>query len=140
MIILTKELGNAIRADGERTYPNECCGFMFGRLDGEKRVVTEIKPAQNIAPDNEKYHRFGIDPAEFARGELFARKNKLEILGIYHSHPDHPAEPSDFDLSHSQPFYSYVITSVEKGTSAVMRSWLLNEDKAGYTEETIETI
>jgi proteasome lid subunit RPN8/RPN11 len=138
MIILKNQTDKAIRTQGEKTYPDECCGFVLGQIDNENnRVVTEIIPARNTSPETEKHHRFGIDPAEFARNELYARKNKIEILGIYHSHPDHPAKPSEFDLLNSQLFYSYVIVSVDKGVSAVMTSWILNNDRKDYTEEKI---
>ena len=129
MLIITKIVIDAIRAEGEASYPNECCGFLFGHCaDGGESVVTAVSPVVNAREDGEKYHRFVIEPEDSIKAELYAQKTDLTILGIYHSHPDHIAEPSEYELTHALPFYSYIIVAVEQGKSAALTSWKLSDD------------
>ncbi|MDR3318602.1 MAG: M67 family metallopeptidase [Clostridiales bacterium] len=133
MIELSPSLIAAIRGEGEKSYPDECCGFLLG----SERAVKELVPVINAREDGERYHRFRIEPDEFMRTELAARKKKLDIVGFYHSHPDHPAAPSEYDREHALPCYSYIIVAVEKGRACKMTSWLLAESRSEFTEEKI---
>jgi proteasome lid subunit RPN8/RPN11 len=136
MISLPEDVKKIIRDEGERAYPNECCGILLGRLEeADKRVVTEAVAAGNARETEEQYHRFVIDPADFLRTELTARKKGLDVIGFYHSHPDHQACPSDYDREHALPFYSYVIVAVEKGSAGSVTSWELAADRSRFTQE-----
>ncbi|MDR0915625.1 MAG: M67 family metallopeptidase [Oscillospiraceae bacterium] len=137
MLILTRKIDAQIRTAGEDGYPNECCGALFGEADGDTRTVSEIFPIANARESDEQYHRFVITPEDFMRAELEARRQGLDVVGIYHSHPDHPAEPSEYDREHALPFYSYIIVSVEKGTSENLTSWELSADREKFTREVI---
>jgi len=136
-IHLTTELDTAIRAHGEETFPNECCGFMLGTLDGQDRRVSELLRADNEREDEEQYHRFLIPPETYMKGEKTARNKGLDILGFYHSHPNAPARPSQYDLDHAWPFYSYVIVSIMDAASDAMTSWILKDDRSKFDEEAI---
>jgi proteasome lid subunit RPN8/RPN11 len=127
----------AIRSHGEETFPNECCGFMLGKANGDLRNVAELMRAENDREDEAKYNRFLITPDAFMRGEKAAREKGLDIIGFYHSHPDAPARPSKYDLDHAWPWYSYVIVSIKAGEADVMTSWVLREDRGAFGEEDI---
>jgi proteasome lid subunit RPN8/RPN11 len=127
----------AIRSHGEETFPNECCGFILGKANGDLRNVAELMRAENDREDEAKYNRFLITPDAFMRGEKTAREKGLDIIGFYHSHPDAPARPSQYDLDHAWPWYSYVIVSIKAGKSDVMTSWVLREDRGAFGEEDI---
>ncbi len=138
MLQLTSELENNIRADGETAYPNECCGIILGEISDDgtknaKRVLT----INNSGEDNERYHRFLITPEDMLHAEQTARAAKLEVIGFYHSHPDHPSSPSDYDKDHALPFYSYVIVSVDDGKAQVLTSWELTDDRINFVQEGI---
>jgi proteasome lid subunit RPN8/RPN11 len=144
VIELGAEWEAAIRSEGEKAYPNECCGILLGKfedaaegLGGGKRRVENIIPIENSREEAEQYHRFEIQSEDLMRAELAARKEGRDVLGFYHSHPDHPARPSDFDREHALPFYSYVIVGVEKGSAGEMTSWELTPDRANFLEEEI---
>ncbi|GHS89924.1 hypothetical protein AGMMS49957_14260 [Synergistales bacterium] len=139
MITLPEEINLAIRAEGERTYPNECCGFIFGKSEerGEDtyRSATEILPIDNAREAEERHHRFVIGPDDFMAAEREARKKGLDVLGFYHSHPNWFSRPSDYDREHALPFYSYVILSVERGRAAELTSWELTSDRELFVQE-----
>jgi proteasome lid subunit RPN8/RPN11 len=143
MIQLTKELDAEIRKEGEITYPGECCGFLLGTVAANvnstpgksKRTVQKLIPVDNAREKDEQFHRFTIEPEDFLNAEKIARKEKLDVLGFYHSHPDHPSEPSEYDREHALPFYSYIIISVELGVADKMTSWELTEDRSKFIEE-----
>jgi proteasome lid subunit RPN8/RPN11 len=118
----------AIKNHGEETYPYECCGFLIGEKEGDVNVLQLVYRAENEwakADERESQaNRYLITPDQARRAEMFAREQKLGVIGYYHSHPDHPAEPSGFDLDHScWPADSYVIVSVEKGKASVLNSF-----------------
>lgn len=136
-LLLTLEDQNVILADGESGYPEEVCGFLYGLDDGDDRVIHAVVPVDN-SQRFDRNRRFLITAEEFRRAELDATARGLDLLGFYHSHPDHPAIPSEFDRVHALPLYSYIIVSVQKGTAKTIRSWLLNDDRSGYTEERLE--
>ena len=112
-----------IKAHGEQTYPNECCGFLLGTAEKGANVLCDIYPAENERQDSQ-HNRYLITPGQYKRADSHARAMKLGIIGYYHSHPDHPAEPSGYDLDHScWPGESYIIVSVERGKAAALNSF-----------------
>lgn len=127
MLKISREIFDKIVALLEKEYPYEGCGILIGKEDNNKRVVLEIYPTQNINKER-KNDRFNIDPKDYLVAETYADKNNLSIVGIYHSHPDHPAFPSKTDLENAFPFLSYIIFSIEKGRFKDVNSFeLINE-------------
>lgn len=134
MLILEETVLEYVKNHAEEDYPNECCGFFFGK-DGEERNVTLAEKVANTQ-DGDQRRRFQIDPKDYQKAEKYALENNLDLLGVYHTHPDHPAEPSEHDRSVALPYFSYIIISVRKGTSTDIRSWRLNEERQ-FEEEHI---
>ncbi|MDR2071043.1 MAG: M67 family metallopeptidase [Treponema sp.] len=137
MIALTSSVENRIREAGERAWPNECCGFLLGLQEGGEKRADCVLAVENAWEAGEQYHRFVITPEDFMRAEKEARQRNREILGIYHSHPDHPARPSEYDTEQALPFYSYVIVSVQKGKAAELTSWELTDNRDQFLEEKV---
>jgi proteasome lid subunit RPN8/RPN11 len=138
MIQLAPQKQNEIAAHGERDYPHECCGLLLGSFaDGDSKSVSEIYPISNAREEQAKRNRFLIRPEELMRGEQYAEKRGLDVVGFYHSHPDHPAVPSGYDLEHAWPLYSYIIVSVSDGAAQDLRSWEMKPDRSRFTEEEI---
>jgi len=138
MIILPSEWEKNVRIDGENAYPNECCGILIGEIDGAGvKTVKRVEPIRNAREDGEQYHRFLITPEDMLRAEKTARAAKMDVVGFYHSHPDHPAVPSGYDKDHALPFYSYVIVSVEKGRTKDLTSWELTADRTDFLPEDV---
>ena len=138
MIQLATEQRNEIAAHGERDYPYECCGLLLGTFtNGGRKTITEIYPISNAREEQAKRNRFLIRPEELLRGEQRAAKRGLDIVGFYHSHPDHPAVPSGYDLEHAWPVYSYIVVAVSAGAAGDLRSWEMDPDRSRFTEETI---
>ena len=133
---LTEEHTQAIRAHAAEDYPHECCGFLVGRADGESVAVIRTIPAGNTRDDSPR-NRFEIDPGEMVRTDRAARAEGLGVVGFYHSHPDAPAIPSEFDREHAWMGYCYVIVSVRLGQAREMRNWRLAEDHQGFEEDPI---
>jgi proteasome lid subunit RPN8/RPN11 len=128
-----------IRAHGEEAFPHECCGFLLGRLDASGvRITVATRRMTNETADTPE-RRFLITPRAYLRADREARQQGLDIIGFYHSHPDHPAEPSAFDLEHAWPNLSYNIVSVLAGRSAALRSWVLASDRGRFDEEAVTT-
>ncbi len=133
-----------MRAHGARDYPHECCGFLVGRLAPPELgaggvLVARIVPAANTREDSPR-NRFEIDPGELVRTDRAARAEGMGVVGFYHSHPDAPAQPSNFDREHAWPGYCYVIVSVRQGGPQEMRNWRLREDRSGFDEDAIHTL
>jgi proteasome lid subunit RPN8/RPN11 len=116
-------------------YPEECAGALVG-IDGDIKVVVDVWRAENTH-EEERSRRFLIGPLEVKKFEERAEERDMGLLGFYHSHPDHPAEPSEYDREHAWPGYSYVIASVSSENVEDMRSWTLRDDRSGYDEEPI---
>ena len=129
-LLLNAQVDAAIRAHGAETYPNECCGALIGR-DG---VVTETLALPNTTEEGPR-RRFMVRPQDYREAERRAGELGGELLGFYHSHPDHTARPSQYDLDHAWPFFSYVIVSVREGVSGDMTSWRLREDRSAFDQE-----
>ena len=141
MLKLSFENYAALRAHGEETYPHECCGVLLGRFSDAGNEVREIVRAGNTRTDS-AHNRYHIDPVELIRIQRQARKAELDIVGFYHSHPDHPAMWSSTDFAEAHWLgCSYVITRVASGKADVTNSFLLKgtgeEDKA-FVDEAIE--
>lgn len=135
---LTDELLARIHAHGEESYPEEGAGFLLGNdLNNGKRAVREIFPLINSREDAARHNRYLITPEDYLKAELTADKLGLSLIGVFHSHPDHPNQPSEYDREWAQPFFSYIITSVNKGKAADSRSWRLTEDRSNFEEEKI---
>ena len=123
-----------MRAHLGRAYPEEGCGVMLGRETGSVREVSRLVSLENRR-DDQRERRYLIAPEQFLAADREARAAGLEVLGFFHSHPDHPSRPSAFDLEHAWPYYSYVIVSVERGRPADARSWRLREDRSAFDAE-----
>jgi len=138
LITLTKERLEEIRQHGVRDYPYECCGLLLGRFaENGHKVVTETYPISNAREESAKRNRFLIQPEELMRGEKYARTKALEVVGFYHSHPDSPAVPSQYDLEHAWPTYSYIIVSVNKEAATDLFSWEQEPDRSRFNPEEI---
>jgi proteasome lid subunit RPN8/RPN11 len=138
MLVLPREREASIRGEGEAAYPNECCGALMGEIDRTgTKFVKRTLALRNAREDSEQYHRFLITPEDMFQAERTARDSKLEIVGFYHSHPDHPPAPSGYDNDHALPFYSYVIVSVAQGVAEALTSWELATDGGGLIAEKI---
>ncbi len=138
MILIQTEHLDAIRRHGEAEYPHECCGLLIGRIDSQHgKSVVEIHPIANARDTGSRHNRFLIAPNELLAGEKLARSKALDVVGFYHSHPDHPAEPSQFDLDHAWPTYSYVIVAIRQGQAGSLLSWEMEADRSRFNPEPI---
>jgi proteasome lid subunit RPN8/RPN11 len=133
MIRLSEKNVDEIEYHAAQSYPEECCGMMLGFSENGNHFVEEIIKIDNSQEGNRNC-RFLITPEQYRQAEQLARKRKLELLGFYHSHPDHPASPSSFDTEHAMPWFTYVILSVEQGQPAAMTAWLLNDEHTKFKE------
>jgi proteasome lid subunit RPN8/RPN11 len=139
VISLSRKLADAVMREGEAAYPYECCGLVLGRLDAnDGREATSLLVVNNSREGEDKRRRFVIEPLDFLKAEREAAKKGLEVLGIYHSHPDHPALPSQYDLDHALPFYSYLIVSVAEGAAGDLFSYRLKDDRSELASERLE--
>jgi proteasome lid subunit RPN8/RPN11 len=137
LIELTDEQLSEIRRHGERDYPFECCGLMLGRFENGNKAVAETYPISNAREEEAKRNRFLIRPQELMHGEKYAREKGLDVVGFYHSHPDDRAVPSQYDLEHAWPTYSYIVVAVDKGNAADLKSWEMESDRSRFNEEEI---
>ena len=131
----------ALRAHGEETYPHECCGILLGKTDADGNSVRQLLRAGNTRTDS-AHNRYHIAPEELIRAQREARKAGLDIVGFYHSHPDHPAQWSQTDFAEAHWYgCSYVITAIEQGHAKVTNSFLLEgagEDNKQFKDEPLE--
>ena len=125
-----------IHDHAREAYPEECAGALVGMDTGEMKVVVDVWRAQNTH-EEDRGRRFLIEPLQIKEFEERVQERDMDLLGFYHSHPDHPAEPSEYDREHAWPYYSYVIASVGEAEVNDMRSWVLKDDRSGYDEEPI---
>lgn len=126
----------AIRRHGEADYPAEACGMIGGVLEGGRKIAVQLVPLTNQRSDAAR-NRYLIDPESFQRAERQLERDGLEVIGVYHSHPDHPATPSAFDREHAWPWLSYVIVAVERGRAGELQNWVLSEDRSRFEAESI---
>ncbi|MBA3712286.1 MAG: M67 family metallopeptidase [Pyrinomonadaceae bacterium] len=142
MIELNEQQESEIRKHGEQEYPHECCGLLIGRIadEGRTRIVEETYPVANAwGGEGERHHRMLIKPEDYMRAERSFRDRGIGVIGNYHSHPDHPAVPSEFDLKNLAPWptMSYIVVSVREGKTVDVRSWELEADGTRFNEEEI---
>jgi proteasome lid subunit RPN8/RPN11 len=126
----------AIRRHGEADYPAEACGLIGGALESERKIGLQLVPLTNQRSDAAR-NRYLIDPVSFRRAQERLDRDGLEVIGVYHSHPDHAPAPSAFDREHAWPWLSYVIVGVERGRAEELKSWVLAEDRGAFAEESI---
>lgn len=136
-LVLPERLRRQIESEGATAYPDECCGILIGRDVNGQRLVERLMPGKNVFEAEEQYHRFSIDPRLQMKAEREAEAEGKAVLGFYHSHPDHPARPSEYDREHAWPFYSYVIVAVANGKPADMTSWVLANETNQFAAQTI---
>jgi proteasome lid subunit RPN8/RPN11 len=141
VLVLSDALRRRIESEGAAAYPNECCGILVGLDVGggseKRRIVDRLEAGTNVFEADEQYHRFSIDPRQQMMAERAAEAEGKVVLGFYHSHPDHPARPSEYDREHGWPFYSYVIVAIAKGKPADMTSWVLDEKTNQFVAQPI---
>ena len=134
---LSASLVDEIRREGERAYPAECCGVLAG-YPGDVKEVLKLVPMTNRRTDDP--HRYLIAPDDMRRIEAELRSSGLEVLGCYHSHPDHPAAPSAFDTEQAWPWYSYIIVRVDGARAAELTSWVLDDDRSAMSPESVDVL
>ena len=142
-LTISGELAEKIRKHAAETYPHECCGALLGRdvMSNENRPgsreVLDCLPLTNRRDDSPR-NRYSVAPLDVVDADRVSQARGMNLIGWYHSHPDHPARPSAYDRDYAWPWYSYVIVSVHSGVPKEMTSWRLNDDRAEYSQETIE--
>lgn len=136
-LAITTELLQEIQTHGEKAYPEEGAGLMLGTVSQDGKFVKALLKFDNAREESARHNRYLLTPQDYLRGEQEAARLNLDVIGVFHSHPDHPNRPSEFDREWAMPFLSYVITSVRTGKTAGSRSWLLSEDRSEFNEESI---
>lgn len=131
---ITKNILEEMQGHAEKTFPNECCGFMFGE-DSDKRIITTAMSVKN-SKQGDRRRMYEISALDYINAEKYALENAITLLGVYHSHPNHPAKPSKYDLKQAVPYFSYVIISVMDGKEEKTTSWRLNQNEE-FEEEYI---
>lgn len=136
MLIIEQKVKEGMIEDAIGAFPDECCGFFFGKETPENdRLITDLLVVRNSNP-GDKTRRFEISPLDYMKAEQYALDRGLLLFGVYHSHPNHPAIPSEHDRKSAQPWFSYVIISIMNGAFAHLRSWVLNNESV-FEEEKI---
>ena len=135
---IASDILRQIHAHGESAYPDEGAGLLLGTADGDHKQVLVMMGLSNAREQAARHNRYLLTPQDMLHGEQEAQRLGLDVLGVFHSHPDHPNRPSDFDREWAMPWYSYVITSVQAGQAVESRSWRLEEDRSAFIEEQIQ--
>jgi proteasome lid subunit RPN8/RPN11 len=136
---ISDALVRRIHVHGVETYPHECCGALLGRDNGAQREIVDLLPLANQRNDSPR-NRFEVTPGDVQMAEKKAREMGADVIGWYHSHPNAPARPSEFDREHAWPWYSYIIVSVEASGPRDTKSWRLRDDRSAYDPEVIESV
>lgn len=139
MIIQPEEL-RTIEKHGESAYPNEGVGFLFGRDNGDELVIEAVRAVENRRETDAQINRYEVSPQDFVRAETKAAMLGLDLVGVFHSHPDHPAQPSQFDLDHAMPNFSYLISAVEGRRTTITRAWRLRANRDAFDEDTLVAV
>jgi proteasome lid subunit RPN8/RPN11 len=134
---VTAEILKQIHAHGEAAYPEEGAGLLLGHANGEQKQAVQVLLLGNAREQTARHNRYLLTPQDYLRGELEAGRQGLDVIGVFHSHPDHPDQPSEFDREWAMPWFSYLITSVQSGKAAGSRSWRLAEGRENFLEERI---
>jgi len=132
-LTVTGGVDEAIRAHGQATYPHECCGALLGR----DNHVSDIVALPNTTEEGPR-RRFLVRPSDYREAERRASELGAELLGFYHSHPDHPARPSQYDLDHAWPTFAYIIVAVAAGSAGEMTVWYLKDDRSSFEEGSLQ--
>ena len=140
VLVITEAHRTQIEREAISAHPNECCGIIFGTRRDRQRLVSVLRPVENDFASGERFHRFSISPRNLIEAEKLATERNELVLGFYHSHPDHPANPSEFDRQHAWPFYSYVIVSVSKPSACEMKCWQLDEQSQQFEMQELRII
>jgi proteasome lid subunit RPN8/RPN11 len=141
-LTIGQQLVQKLREEGRQAYPHECCGALLGRDPAptpgspDRREILAVIPLPNRST-NSPGNRFLLAADDVLEAEKIARSKGLDVVGWYHSHPDHPATPSEEDREHALPWYSYIIVSIRNGDADDLKSWRLNDDRSGYSEEAV---
>ena len=138
LVVLTRELLQFITNHAQSTYPEECCGFLIGTAIAEK-WVRQVLPATN-SHHQSRTNRYSIDPVEIVRADETAQRESLDLLGIYHSHPDAPPQPSQIDRQFAWPTYTYLIVSVENRIVKAVGAWQLSADDRAFRSEDLNIV
>lgn len=137
-LTITQQLLNDIHAHEAEAYPGEGAGFLLGTADGDSRTVTAILKLPNAREEAARYNRYLLTPQDMLRGEQEAARLGLDVIGVFHSHPDSPNIPSEFDREWALPWFSYIISRVDSGVAVSARSWRLTDDREKFEEENIQ--
>ena len=131
-LILNSDTSKRMQKHALTTFPEECCGFMFGSFKDDKVMVDSVKVVKNNHPDF-RSRRFLISPQDYMNAEKYADENSLALVGVYHSHPNHPALPSETDRLAAMPGFTYIIYSIMDGELADVGAWELEEDRSKFS-------
>jgi len=137
-LIIPAHLYSSIINHLESAYPNEGAGLLLGNANGNDKTVKSVLKFDNNFEAGEQYHRYRISAEDMFKGETEAEKLGVDVIGVFHSHPDHPSQASEYDREHALPWYSYLIVSIQKGKASTSQSWLLSDDRKKFTEESVE--
>ncbi len=139
-VFMSNDQLQLIKSHAKLTYPEECCGFLLGLDDSKKNRVRTIHRALSASNANQESRRtrYNIDPVEYIRADEEARRSNLNLVGFYHSHPDAPARPSQFDLNNAWAWYTYMVLSVQNGIPKDVFAWVLSEDRSGFNEDDLK--
>lgn len=135
---IRSDLLEKIQAHGAAAYPEEGAGLLLGHSNGDTREVESILELTNAREDAARHNRYLLTAEDMLQGEQEAMRMGLDIVGVFHSHPDHPNRPSEFDRDWALPWFSYIITQVDQGKAIASRSWRLAEDRGEFSEEIIQ--
>ena len=135
-VSISEAVNQAIRRHGQETYPHECCGALVGTTADAETSIVDVVPLPNTTEEGPR-RRFLVRASDYRLAERRAAEMGGELLGFYHSHPDHPARPSQYDLDHAWPSFSYIIVSVRSGVPEDMTSWRLQEDRSAFDQENL---
>ncbi|MCJ7824571.1 MAG: M67 family metallopeptidase, partial [Anaerolineales bacterium] len=135
---LPSNLLQRIEQHGEHSYPDEGAGVLLGHTHQDSVKIEDVIALENNFEADQRRRRYQIDARAMMQVEIAADDRQLEIVGIFHSHPDHPARPSDYDLEHSLPWFAYIITSIEAGRAGSSRAWRLLDDRSQFEEIQID--
>jgi proteasome lid subunit RPN8/RPN11 len=139
-LVIPQDVHQALRQHLEASFPNEGGGFLIGRIVGPRHLVTQIRPEANHFAQEEQYHRYLMETGAFQTAEDEADRQGLTLLGYFHSHPDHPAIPSEFDRVHALPNFFYLIVSVQSGQAAESLAWLLADNRSRFDAAALEEL
>jgi len=131
---INQRLLDKIYSHGQDAYPEEGAGLILGVVENDRMLAREILPIHNAREDSARHNRYLITAEDMLRGEQEAMQRNCDIIGVFHSHPDHPDQPSEYDREWALPWYAYLITSVKNGKASSSRVWQLKGDRSGFIE------